>query len=371
MAQALRETTTPELLTVPLANLLVDPGRFSTRAQPIDEDHLQGLIESLAAGELLPPLRAARIEDAHREWSGCAGLHTQRALALWGLRERETPWSRLPLAPDLVVYDGLTRYWAHHAAGATTVEVLVDADVVIDPIEVLARHIEANLRNGRNLTPSDLRRGFERLWLGREPRDAYEQFKPGPGALPLGEIARLMNRTPSWATGMVAWCEVCYALRPLSLPKTGAVQWARLDRGAWRTHAYLGEGPRPYPVIDERGAPTATTKTIFEMSAREIERLVDSLLGQERVPLPDVGAAFTTPSDDAGGQFAFAWDDFDFQAPRIDRLAELRGYVGQLAPQQAYEWAGRLAPAVSTITKTYTALKARAAEGGYVYGDEG
>ena len=344
-------------ITIKLADLLVDPTRFSPRATPIDDALLQQLEEALAHGETLPPLRVAPIDDDEATWSGCKQHWQQQAKAAHAALERRRPNSNLPLTPKFVLIDGLSRYWALRAAEVTEAEVEQDPRPVTTPAEVLARATQANFRNARRLDDNDLRTVFARLWLGRAVRDTHENWKPGVGAMTLASIAGVLERSEGWCTQMCGYLRVTYRIG-LDLGIRKSALLGRLAEAYWRDLVWQGGALRAHLLLDEHGAPTAEVATIPEMSARQLDWLVKRILGAEARPdlPPD-----TTPGapgeagDDGEGDWYQGELPLDWGEP-VDRVRGIQAYLDRLSPAQAKELRVAMAPLYIETVAVYKRL---------------
>lgn len=269
-----------EALLLPVEALLVDPSRFSPRAVAVEAEQLDQLAGVLAEGGELPPLRVARPAEATAEWCGCPQHWSQQRRAAYQARGRSIPHAVYPIAPEAVLIDGLARYWAYRECGAKQVPVVFDEAPVTGVSDVLARALEANSRHGRRLADADLRATFCRLWLGREPKASHERWTPAEGALPVLEIAARLGRTETWCADMIRVARVVYTVE-LPLSNRAARAIGRLEPGAWRGFVWTWDDElRVHPIVDERGVPTGDLATVPQMGARDVERLVETVLKQ-------------------------------------------------------------------------------------------
>jgi len=354
-----------ETLIIKLDNVLVDPTLFSPRrTAPVDEEYLARLVESLEAGEALPPVRLAPLADPLRDEVSCGDLHTQQALAGWQSRQRRIPWANRPLRPDLVLVDGLTRYHALRLAGETQVEAIVDAEPAGTRAEVLTRALSANLRNARALGDTDLRQAFCLLWLGREVRERYERFVPEKGALSCDEIARRLGKAETWVSEMKRFVQVTHAAA-LDLKKKTALLIARLEADEWRSFCWEANHLRLHDRLDDRGVASGSQGTVLELTVAEIQRLIERRLAQfeptttAAAPTPAPTTAADEPRVEPSGQYILDFE-VDTVTP-VENLRQIKAVSEQLPIDQVatyYAYANLvLAEAEDTIDRLKPILK--------------
>lgn len=362
----------PEVVEITLDELLVDPTLFSPRrSQPIDEAYLARVVESIEDGERPEPLRVAMLaEPGVTEWS-CRNLHTQQAIAGWQSRQRKIPWANRPLAPELVLIDGLTRYHALRLAGEKRVEVVVDAEPAGTRAEILLRATEANARNARHLGDPDLRSTFALLWLGREVRESHERWRPERGAVATEEICRRLRRSEGWASRMRTWLRLGY-LTGCDLVLSAASELARLPEDDWRPFCWEHDYLRLHPLLDAYGQPRGEAATVPEMTVADLRRLVEVRLNQFEGRATPGGAtvpesksdAMEEPEVDARGQYVMDFE-VDTVTP-LDQLRQIRAVREQLPVDRLesyYAYANlMLAEASDTVEKLRPLLRAAGRE---------
>lgn len=367
-----------ETVRMDVEELLVDPSRFAVRSVPVDEAQVDQLVLAIEAGETLRPLVVAPASDPLAAWYACPRHWVRQQRVAHAGRERDTPYSRLPLEPAAVLLDGVARYWAHRRAGAREVAVIVTPPVAT-PTEVLARALALNLRNSCQVDETGLRRTFERLWLGRPPKASHEHWAPTDEALPLNLVADLLGRSTAWCGAMIRYAKVTYRLG-LDLGMRKSVALSRLPEEEWRRRVFdYQDRLKLYSPIDEYGGPRLTLAAVPDMSARELERMVEQVW-----LLDDDGDEFEAPSGPPGGRrpvepaepapaVAVAEPpravyqgelplDWSAEAERVREVARLRE---RLAPEQAYELCVALAGVVSELMPLWEGLRRQARRGGY------
>lgn len=346
--------------------LLVDPSRFGPRAVAVDEAQVHRLALALADGEELPPLVVAPAADPLAEWYACPRHWTRQQRVNWAGRERDTPWSRLPLEPVAVVIDGVARYWAHRAAGTKQVPVVMDT-AVCTPTEVLARACALNLRNSRQLGDPDLRETFTRLWLGRPVKGSHERWRPDPEALTLTAVADLFGRSVSWCSAMQRYCKVTYSLGGLDLGLRKSVALARLEAERWRPFVFdYADRLALHVLLDEWGGATAMLATVPQMSAADLDRLIEAELNDEEAAAlrrrRQKPAKPATPAPEEG-----RWFQGELTLDWSEPLSELRRYytvLDELSPSQAAEVARAVGPLVEDSTRIWQRAREIARRGG-------
>ncbi len=172
--------------TVVLDDLMVDPVLGTARCQPRDEATVERLVEALRHGETLPRIRIAPILDPLATWCGCADHWQQGPRVAWDLKYRDDAYAHRPYEPKYALIDGLSIVAATRQYLAETeprrrkpivFDAVIDAQPVGSVIEVKLRAVDANLRNGRQITDEDLRATFEYLWLGRPAKLKHERWQ--------------------------------------------------------------------------------------------------------------------------------------------------------------------------------------------------
>lgn len=347
-------------------DLLVDPSRFGPRAVPVDEAQVHRLAQALADGEALPPLVVAPAADPLADWYACPRHWTRQQRVNWAGRERDTPWSRLPLEPVAVVIDGVARYWAHRAAGTKRVPVVMEPPVAT-ATEALARACALNLRNARQLGDADLRETFARLWLGRPVKSSHERWRPEAEALTLTAVADLCGKSVGWCSAMQRYCKVVYALGGLDLGLRKSVALARLEAERWRPFVYdYADRLALHVLLDEWGGATPMLATVPQMSAADLDRLIEAELNDEEASAARRRRAKpaqpATPAPEKG-----KWFQGELQLDWSEPLSELRRYytvLDELSPRQAADVARAVGPLVEDSTRIWERAREIARRGG-------
>jgi len=224
--------------TVVLDDLMVDPVLGTARCQPRDEATVERLVEALRHGETLPRIRIAPILDPLATWCGCADHWQQGPRVAWDLKYRDDAYAHRPYEPKYALIDGLSIVAATRQYLAETeprrrkpivFDAVIDAQPVGSVIEVKLRAVDANLRNGRQITDEDLRATFEYLWLGRPAKLKHERWQVDESAIPLEAIARTLHRSDAWCRQMICQVQMRVALGGLDLGPRKANIIGRLD----------------------------------------------------------------------------------------------------------------------------------------------
>lgn len=362
--------------TVALDDLMVDPELGTARCNPRDEATVDRLVEALRHGETLPPIRVAPILDPLAAWCGLADHWQQGPRVAWDLKYRDDPFANRPYQPKFALVDGLSIVAAtrRHLAEteprrrkAITFTANVDSQPVGSVIEVKLRAVEANLRNGRQLTDTDLRSTFEFLWLGRPAKLKHERWTVDEQAIPLDAIARTLGRSDAWCRQMICQVQMRVALGGFDLGPRKANILGRLDPAEWHKFVFRWDGePHLYHQIDETGQPTAAEPlTVAQMPAAMLERIVDLKL--QALAEPPSGGVIAPEIDDEpeveGGQYVLDFD-FDWTAVR-SAIQPLKINAKKLTPEQARDRALEMAPLYLDLVHTYRDLQKRAKDGGF------
>lgn len=350
-----------------LEQVLVDPGRFSPREVPVDPAQLEAMREALQAGETLPPLRVALPSDPLPEWWGCPKGWSQKQRAGWMAQEAKRPWCRLPIRPDAVLVDGLTIYWALREAGRKVHPCEVLDQPVATEADVLARALQANFRNARRLSDGDLRRTFERLWLGRPVAESHERWTPGADALDVEALAATLGRSSGWVAGMQLYSRVTYAVG-LDLGLRKATLLGRLEEADWRPLVWDHGQLRIHFLLDELYAPREATATVPEMGSGDLSRIVERLLlqmSEGQAPAPREAAERPERAEATYQDGVLPLDWGDQVQPALDLFRTIRPLAKQLSPEQAYQFCIATAPLVAEILPAFEEAKRIAKRAGY------
>jgi len=372
-------------VTIELEQLMIDPARVGRASSPVDEAQVERLVDALAEGETLPPLRVAPIADPLAEWCGCPQHWERRRREAWAVEVRLADTNR-PFEPQFALYDGLARaialqrYIARtepRRRRAVTFECLVDEASVASLRELQVRALAANLRNGREVTDRDLRLRFEVLWLGHPAKSRYERFTVDPhgGCSDPEILGRELGRSAAWAQRMMTYCELVYALDGRELSKGKAEVLARIEAGRerenWRRFCLMSDGsPRFYHLLDAelRYRYDVEPHSVFEMTCGDLARVVEHHLATLMTEVSATGAGQTDavlddePEADEKGQYSLPFEvPYDEFLPKFKPLQDV---ASQLPPQRAFEEYYRLAPTLLALTKTADVLRKRAREGG-------
>ena len=354
---------------IALDDILVDPALF---VRPVDEDHLIRLRDTLTSGDAFLPLLVARpTEEALSDWWGCPQHFKQAARAKWIAQQRQKQWSNLPVRAEVVLLDGVHRYWALRESGATRVECLVADQPVDQPREVVGRALAANLRNPLPLDDFDILRAFERLWLNRPVEAAYERFQPERGAMSMAEVAKLLGRSDGWCYQMQTYSRVRYALS-LDLGFGRSRELGRLDQKLWQRFVYEGDHLRLHHLLDNAGLKRPERATVPEMRVRDLARLVDALLAQVEPPpaadddlTPDADQPAAEPAPPRYVQVELPLDWDEVIARPLEVYRRIRPVVGQMDPEQARDFCVANAPIFVEITAAYKEARRIARAAGY------
>jgi len=356
---------------------MVDPVLGTARCQPRDEATVERLVEALRHGETLPRIRIAPILDPLATWCGCADHWQQGPRVAWDLKYRDDAYAHRPYEPKYALIDGLSIVAATRQYLAETeprrrkpivFDAVIDAQPVGSVIEVKLRAVDANLRNGRQITDEDLRATFEYLWLGRPAKLKHERWQVDESAIPLEAIARTLHRSDAWCRQMICQVQMRVALGGLDLGPRKANIIGRLDPADWHKFVFRYDGtPQLYHQIDPTGQATAAEPlTVLEMPAAMLGRIVELQLQALAEPAGVPGVGAPAPEDEPeveGGQYLL---DFAFDWTSARRAIQpLKINARKLSPEQARDRALEMAPLYLDLTQTYRDLQRRAKEGGF------
>ena len=179
----------------------------------------------------------------------------------------------------------------------------------------------------------------------------------------------MLGRSAGWVYQMQTYSRVRYTLKhDLGLGKSRAI--GRLEPEHWRLMVYDGDHLRLHTLRDDRGAMLPDRKTIGEMTVREVERVVATLLSAQDPPttvLSQVPPAAATdeaaPREYTQLNLPLDWDDV-VMAP-VERIRALRPGLDAMDPATAYDICVRTAPLFAEVTDLYRRARDRARQGGY------